>query len=138
MSRTRALTYMLVGVIAMAPLTAWWLVGPQQEDQVKTPIPTDPAPLNALGVAGTVTFMVFVLGVVTLALTDWDLSRRKITVAVPLLIGGLLLGASLRIMTAETAGANIGGALLMFLTPVVLAILAGCAWWLHTHLRRSQ
>lgn len=122
----------------MAPLATWWLVGPQQEDQIKTPIPIDPAPLNALGVAGTVAFMILVLGAATLALTDWDLSRQKIIVAVPLLIGGLLLGTSLRIMTAETTGANIGGALLMFLTPVVLAILAGCAWWLHAHPRRSR
>jgi hypothetical protein len=124
------------GLVLATPVAAWWIVGPQDSagfapadlDYAIRPFRITPAAERAVG-AGSV-----VLAVVTALLLGWATLRRRFDprwwrVLGALLIVGVLIGWSWRVLTAGVIGANIGaGMVILLIGPLVVFLLAFAVW----------
>lgn len=125
MGATVALLRLVASPVLAALLLTWWLVGDLSEaggeDRLFS-LGAMESSARLLGVGGVL------LG--SLVVTDLVRNRRLVQLRTWLLpvgiacAAGLLAGAGLRLVSARTAGANIGGGFVLLVgPPVVLALL---------------
>ncbi len=122
--------------LATAPITTWWLVGDLSEsayarDHMFEAPKLTPGQELAIGVIATV-LSVIPAAVVAAALAQRRLRWVQVRPALPILVAGVFCGFSWRVTTARVSGANIGGGMLMLITPIVLILSIAWSW----HLRR--
>ena len=127
---TGRLVAIAVASLLAAPIATWWLVGDLSETR-KDPdhlvrLPTiDPGVARAAGVSAVAVVVVCIL-----CLIWWNRHGAVLpiwwSVEAPILALGLVTGFALRVITAGVSGANIGGALLLYVLP--LPILATLLW----------
>jgi hypothetical protein len=133
---------LIVLPVVASLLLAWWVTGdvsevaPNANPDVIIDLPWAETNAAALGVAGLGLALVVTLDVAL----HWR-SGRPVAKAVALsTITGTLGGVALRILTARTDGANIGGGAVIVFGPFVLGpllIAAGRGAWHATRARRA-
>jgi hypothetical protein len=114
-------------VLAM-PVASWWVIGDQSEpiedpDYAFRPLDISPGTERAAGLIAL--FVVLFSGAFFLFVAGrHQMMPGALTVLGPLLLAGVVVGYSWRIMTAGVGGANIGaGFALFFGPPIVLTLV---------------
>lgn len=122
----RVVVLVIVSFVA-APLAAWWLVGDLSETRTRPDYTWrapkfDPGVVRICGLAAAVS-----LAICVVLLVQWTrqrlVSRSWWSVEGPVLFAGLALGYSLRVLTAGTVGANIGGGLVLLAWPPMFLVV---------------
>lgn len=124
-SVAEGLLVLCVGPFVAAACLTWWLLGnldesPTAEDQLFSAEFADESSL-IIGVIG-----LLAATTVAVALRGWPQPWRT-PVSAPLALSGVsgaYLGLFLRTATAKVTGANIGGGILILVSPVILVVLA--------------
>ena len=130
-------------LVLAAPVATWWLVGPNPGDGLGSdPMlrPDDydylfhPPAIDATmeRVGGWAAVAIAALGVALLVAEarHGRIDRRWWPPIVAMTLVGAIIGLAGRVMTAAVVGANIGGGfMLLFGTPVVLALVIGSTVW---------
>ena len=137
-ARVAALT-----LIVASPLATWWVIGinpayaksndpsinPDDWDYLIKPPKIDPTLERLTGITAAtiaVAALVVLIGNAKKGRIDWRWRGPILAMA----LVGVILGIAARVMTAAVIGANIGGGLMiLFGTPVVLALLIVSAIW---------
>ena len=132
----------LTFVVATA-VSSWWLIGDLTETD---PVDADyllrpPAFLTAhertIGVFGLIMLVIAMIVVVL----GWRRARPRVEWGILLtmwLIAAVAAGYAERVITAGVIGANIGGGLLIFASPVAAILLIGISIWLLGQVRRDE
>lgn len=132
-----------VALVLATPVATWFLVGDLSATQFedldymwRAPVLPAPAEL-VLGVLAALVAVVSAT-VLAVALHRGEVRRQWSATVVPLCVAGALLGYGGRVVTAGGIGANIGGALMIFLAgPLVVALVTAAAWNAWHESRRS-
>ena len=143
MKRGIAITVAVIAVL-LSPITTWWLVGDVSETDIVDPdYLVRPPQLSsseelALG-AGATALLVAAAFVVALAARKRVVTWLDLRLLVPSACLGVYLGFTLRVVTAGVIGANIGGGLLVLLTPVMAVAMVAWTgvWWLTGRKRKT-
>ena len=127
-----------VALVLAIPVATWFLIGDLSATQFDDldymwRAPVLPAPLELmLGVLAALVVLASAT-VLAVALRRDQVRRQWAATVVPLCAAGVLLGYAGRVVSAGGIGANIGGAMMIFLAgPLVLALVvaaAGNAWY---------
>lgn len=120
-----------VVLVTATPVATWWVVGDQSEDvdpanadYVLTPPSVSGSVELALG-AGACVLVVTATVALAVASMRGRLGRRWWGFLAPLVVIGMFVGASYRVMTAAVIGANIGAGMVILVgPPLILVALA--------------
>jgi len=130
-------------LVLASPVATWWLVGPNPGDEIgsdPTLRPDDydylfhpPAiDANVERAGGRAAAAIALLAVAALVVEArrGHIDRRWWPPILAMTLVGAIIGLAGRVMTAAVVGANIGGGfMLLFGTPVVLALVIGSIVW---------
>lgn len=115
--------------LPLATLATVWLVGDQSyTGSVEGGLDYLVDPLPVSGKIIVISGALSVVALLVLAASLWR--RRGLWGPLACSVGaGVLIGGTYRTVTAGVIGANIGGGLVLFVTPVLLALLATAVVW---------
>lgn len=136
-TRNEVVAAAAASVIA-APGAAWFFIGPLQERPDQSATAADPTWAVAFGLSSTVVFFASLAFQAYMATKDWPRSGPVVLTTVPLIFAGLAAGATVRLVTAETDGANIGGALALVALPAVIFVAALASWAISRRIERTD
>jgi hypothetical protein len=131
-------------VVVAAPLVAWWLIGPLREgnlpaDDLDYIVRAPEVPGWLVSTIGFVSLFVAPAAILNLARRENRVRNRLwLRVVVPLVIAGVLLAGSGRLITAGSHGANIGGGFAELVGLPVVVILVGIAIGRAVHAVRCE
>lgn len=118
-------------LIVVSPVAAWWLLGLAKEsptadpDYLVRPLSLSPLLRALFGWTGLVVFVAAC--VYLLRRLEQLLARRWGRSVLPLVLAGVVVGATYRIVTMAVIGANIGGGLAVFAALLFVPVLIGMA-----------
>ena len=123
-----------VALVLATPVATWFLVGDLSATQFDDldylwRAPALPAAMEFL--VGVLAALVVLASatVLSVALHRGQVRRQWSATVVPLCVAGALLGYTGRVVSAGGIGANIGGALMIFLAgPLVVILVVAAAW----------
>ena len=130
-------------LVLAAPVATWWLVGPNPGDEIGSDPTLRPddydylfhppaidAPVERVGGRAAVVMVLLAGALLAAEARRGRIDRRWWPPIVAMTLVGAIIGLAGRVMTAAVVGANIGGGfMLLFGTPVVLALVIGSIVW---------
>jgi len=144
MSR-RTVIWAWTGLVLLMPVVTWWLVGDVSEDPVRftdymlRPFDLTTAQQSTAGWAG-LALMVLAMMALSWGTRQGSTRRSDLGVVAPLLLAGVYVGFTHRVMTAGVVGANIGGSILFLTGLLLVPALSFCSFciWLVVRSRRRD
>lgn len=111
-------------LVLATPVATWWLVGDLDEELVDPDYLFRPLALSEttevfIGVTATALVAVSALALLREHLRR-PFTRRRCGALACLLLAGLVVGGSCRVLTAGVGGANIGGGMVMMFGPFIV------------------